>query len=324
MELARAIRALAKRPRLVAVGVLIAAAAALFSTYTLSGGKLRARSLQYSSASTQVIVDAERSVLGSVTQSFEPLSQRAWVYANFMTSPTFLDDVGKHVGLSGAQLYAAGPLTINEPRIEQEPTELKRNVEITGETKPYRLSYEAQTGAADDHDQLAGADDRSGRGARQLRRRRPARLRCALGVDGRHPAELAGRDSSARSGEWCRGRWRNQQGTGIFGVHRSVPAVVRARALRGQVPPGLARERHLGGGVGRRVERSGRQARDRRPRACSTRHLCAASREPSVRRHPGKRRRQCRRRGPSAENQVVSTLCAASKLERLSKRPRLF
>ena len=146
MELARAIRALAKRPRLVAVGVLIAAAAALFSTYTLSGGKLRARSLQYSAASTQVIVDAERSVLGSVTQSFEPLSQRAWVYANFMTSPTFLDAVGQHVGLSGAQLYAAGPLTVNEPRIEQEPTELKRNVEITGETKPYRLSYEAQTG----------------------------------------------------------------------------------------------------------------------------------------------------------------------------------
>ena len=146
MELARAIRALAKRPWLMAVGVLIAAAAALFSTYTLSGGKLRARSLQYSAASTQVIVDAERSVLGSVTQSFEPLSQRAWVYANFMTSPTFLDDVGQHVGLSGARLYAAGPLTINEPRIEQEPTELKRNVEITGETKPYRLSYEAQTG----------------------------------------------------------------------------------------------------------------------------------------------------------------------------------
>jgi hypothetical protein len=146
MELARAIRALAKRPWLVAAGVLIAAVAAMFSVYTLSGGKLKARSLQYSSASTQVIVDAQRSVLGSVTQSFEPLAQRAWVYANFMTSPTFLGIVGQPVGLSGAQIYAAGPLTVNEPRIEQEPTELKRNAEITGETKPYRLSYEAQTG----------------------------------------------------------------------------------------------------------------------------------------------------------------------------------
>ncbi len=146
MELARAIRALAKRPWLVALGVLIAAVAAMFSVYSLSGGKLKARSLQYSSASTQVIVDGERSVLGSVTQPFEPLAQRAWVYANFMASPTFLDAVGRPVGLSGAQLYAAGPLTVNEPRIEQEPTELKRNVEITGETKPYRLSYEAQTG----------------------------------------------------------------------------------------------------------------------------------------------------------------------------------
>ncbi len=146
MELARAIRALSKRPWLLAAGVLIAAVAAMFSVYTLSGGKLKARSLQYSSASTQVIVDAERSVLGSVTQPFEPLAQRAWVYANFMTSPTFLDVVGRPVGLSGAQLYAAGPLTVNEPRIEQEPTELKRNIEITGETKPYRLGYEAQTG----------------------------------------------------------------------------------------------------------------------------------------------------------------------------------
>jgi len=144
MELAYALRTLAQRPRALAVGVLIAAVAAILSVYSLNGGKLKARSLQHSSASTQVIVDSQKSVLGNATQPFEPLAQRAWVYANFMTSPSFLDVVGKQVGLTGAQLYAAGPVNVNEPRSEQEPTDLKRNVQITGETKPYRLSYEAQ------------------------------------------------------------------------------------------------------------------------------------------------------------------------------------
>lgn len=313
MELARAIRALAKRPWLVAVGVLIAAAAALFSTYTLSGGKLRARSLQYSAASTQVIVDAERSVLGSVTQSFEPLSQRAWVYANFMTSPTFLDDVGQHVGLSGARLYAAGPLTINEPRIEQEPTELKRNVEITGETKPYRLSYEAQTGLptitinsqAPTTDQAVALANSAAAGLQSY----VSHSELTDGIP--RNSRVVIRQLGPASGAVVDGGISKALAFLVFvGVFLLWCALVLYGGRFRQV---WREKRHLGGGVGRRVERSGRQARDRRTCARSTRHLCAASREPSVRRHPGKRRRQCRRRGPSAENQVVSTLCAASK-----------
>ena len=61
-----------------------------------------------------------------------------------MTSPAVLDSDRSAIGLSGEQLYAAGPVSVDEPRVEQEPTALKRNVEITGETKPYRLSFESQ------------------------------------------------------------------------------------------------------------------------------------------------------------------------------------
>lgn len=133
-----ALRELSRRRALLAVGVLIAALAAFASVY-------RGHTLRYSSANTQVLVDSQSSVLGNVAQSFEPLAARAVVYANFMTSPVVLNLIGQQVGLSGGQIYAAGPVNANEPRVEQEPTALKRNVQITGETTPYRLSFEGQS-----------------------------------------------------------------------------------------------------------------------------------------------------------------------------------
>jgi hypothetical protein len=145
MGFALAIRELWKRRLLLSIGILVAAFAAVFSVYRLDGTQLKARSLQYSSASTQVLVDSSTSVLGNIQQSFEPLSARAAVYANFMASPTVLNLIGQQVGLSGEQIYAAGPVNAQQPRVVQEPTALKRNVEISGETDPYRLSFESQS-----------------------------------------------------------------------------------------------------------------------------------------------------------------------------------
>lgn len=136
MEFALAIRDLWKHRLLLALGVLVAAGAAALSVHH--------KSLQYSGASTQVLVDSTSSVIGNANEPFEPLSGRAQVYSNFMTSPAILEAIGKQVGLAGDQIYAAGPVDANLPRVEQEPTALKRNVELTGETKPYRLSFENQ------------------------------------------------------------------------------------------------------------------------------------------------------------------------------------
>jgi hypothetical protein len=144
MEFALVLRELVRRRRTVAVGVAIAAIAAVLSVYRLDGLHLKPRSLQYSAATTQVLIDAKTSVLGNVTQPFEPLANRAVVYANFMTSPAVLDLIGKQVGLSGEQIYAAGPVSAQQPRVEQEPTALRRNIQITGETRPYRLNFESQ------------------------------------------------------------------------------------------------------------------------------------------------------------------------------------
>ena len=145
MEFALVLRELSKRRILLLVGVLVAVAAAVFSVYRVDGASLKPKTLQYSSANTQVLVDSPKSVLGNLSQSFEPLSIRASVYANFMASPAVLAVIGQQVGLSGGQIYAAGPVNPQQPRVVQEPTALKRNVEITGETNPYRLEFSNNT-----------------------------------------------------------------------------------------------------------------------------------------------------------------------------------
>jgi hypothetical protein len=142
MEFALILRELLSRRRTLAVGVAIALVAAILSVYRVDGFGLKARSLQYSSAATTVFVDTPSSVLGNLTQTFEPLQARATAFANFMASPTVLNLIGQRLGISGGQLYAAGPIDPNVPRIVQEPTAVKRNVEITGETAPYRLNFD--------------------------------------------------------------------------------------------------------------------------------------------------------------------------------------
>jgi hypothetical protein len=141
MELALVLQELLSRRRALAIGAAVALLAALMSVYRVNGFGLQARSLQHSSASTEVFVDTPSSVLGSVTQAIEPLQARATAYANFMASPAMLSLIGQRVGIAGDRLYAAGPVDTLVPRVVEEPTAIVRNVQITGETAPYRLNF---------------------------------------------------------------------------------------------------------------------------------------------------------------------------------------
>lgn len=141
MELALVLQELLSRRRALAIGAAVALLAALMSVYRIDGFGLRARSLQHSSASTEVFVDTPSSVLGSVTQAIEPLQARATTYANFMASPAMLSLIGQRAGIAGDRLYAAGPVDTLVPRVVEEPTAVVRNVQITGETAPYRLNF---------------------------------------------------------------------------------------------------------------------------------------------------------------------------------------
>lgn len=141
MELALVLQELLRRRRALAVGVVVALVAALMSVYRIEGFGLKSRGLRHSSASTAVFVDTPSSVLGSVTQAIEPLQARATAYANFMASPTMLSLIGSRDGIAGDRLYAAGPVDALVPRVVEEPTAVVRNVEIAGETAPYRLNF---------------------------------------------------------------------------------------------------------------------------------------------------------------------------------------
>jgi len=141
MEFALILRELWARKWMLALGAVVAFVAALLSVYRIDGFGLKQRTLQYSSASTVLLVDTPTSVLGDVKSEFVPLINRAQVYANFLASPGIVDMIAKRAGLKGEQLYAAGPVEPLQPRTIQEPTALKRNVEITGESTPYRLSF---------------------------------------------------------------------------------------------------------------------------------------------------------------------------------------
>ncbi len=143
MEFALVLRELWGRKRLLAVGVLVAIIAATMSVSRLDGLKLKSRSLVYSAGTTQVLVDTASSILGNNSQVFDGPDARATVFANFMTSPAVLALIGQKAGIPGDEIYAEGPVNPNVPRVVQEPTAGQRNVEITGETNPYRLTLTA-------------------------------------------------------------------------------------------------------------------------------------------------------------------------------------
>lgn len=141
MEFAIVLRSLWQQKRVLMLGVVVSVLAAISSVYRLDilGASLEPIALQYSSASTQVIVDTPTSSLGDLRSQLQPLVARATIVANVMASPASVSLIGNFAGIPGDQIYAAGPIDPLLPRTVTEPTASKRNVEITGETKPYRL-----------------------------------------------------------------------------------------------------------------------------------------------------------------------------------------
>jgi hypothetical protein len=103
--------------------------------------ELKSRSLTYSTAHTQVVVDSTPSSLGDVVANIDPLVARAGVFANILVSPSALNLIGQAAGIPGNEIYAAGPVEANEPRTVQEPTADTRSGQIVGESARYRLQF---------------------------------------------------------------------------------------------------------------------------------------------------------------------------------------
>jgi hypothetical protein len=144
MEFALVLRELGRRRKWVGLGAVIAAIVAIVAVYQvgLFPPSLHQRSLQYSTASTQVYVDSPDSSLGDVGENLQPLVDRSNVLARVLASPTLLNLIGADAGIPGGEIYATGPIEPNLTRYVQEPSEGKRAFQVARETNPYRLEFD--------------------------------------------------------------------------------------------------------------------------------------------------------------------------------------
>lgn len=144
MELARALKTLVERRRMVALGALVAAVAALLSVYQvgLFPPSLTSRTNVFATATTQILVDTPDSAFASVSNDIEPLEARASVYARFLASPTAVESIARLTGVPADAVEAQGPYEQGLPEYQQVPTAERRSSQILGERALYRLRFE--------------------------------------------------------------------------------------------------------------------------------------------------------------------------------------
>ncbi len=128
MELALALLRLWERRLWVAIGAILAIAAGV-------GGMTAFKSTVYSSASTQMVVDAPKSALGNMQTSLVPFTNRAVVFARLMVSPEALSYIGQEAGIPGTEISAQGPAEIGAPQAVHNPSVLKNGKLVVPTTK---------------------------------------------------------------------------------------------------------------------------------------------------------------------------------------------
>jgi hypothetical protein len=144
MELARTLKILWLRRRLVALGALVAVLAALLSVYRigLMPPSLESRTNVFATASTQILVDTPGSAFADLASDLDPLDARAGVFARFLASPAAVASIAHEARLPFRAIEAQGPYDLNLPVFEQEPTAEQRSSQIIGEGALYRLRFD--------------------------------------------------------------------------------------------------------------------------------------------------------------------------------------
>lgn len=145
MELVGAWRALSRRR--IAVGIVFALAvlAALSTAFKLPS--MERRSLSVGAATSQILVDSERSTLvaGAGPEQISALGTRARVYAQYLSSRDAVGKISKHSGVPEGLIMARGPFSQGTgiSNYDQQPAE-SRAQDLVEEGKRFRLVFQAQ------------------------------------------------------------------------------------------------------------------------------------------------------------------------------------
>ena len=151
MEPVQVIRQLWSRKLLVGLVIVIAALAAIFSTYRISVSPpgLHSRALTVGAASSQILVDSPKSALvdGASSGTFEALSTRAKIYGEYLSSLAARKQIAKLAGVPAASISSSGPFSsaTGQNNYENQSSEDRAN-EILQEGAQSRLVFTGQEG----------------------------------------------------------------------------------------------------------------------------------------------------------------------------------
>jgi hypothetical protein len=147
MEIADIYWTLRRRWFAVAMVLCIAAIAALLTAYrvTVSPLGLSSRVSTSGAATAQLLIDSPRSALADLTQDPVPLSTRAGIFAQFMSSNDVRDAIGRAARLRPDRITTQGPFSPTGGTINVPPPGAARGNQVADEQRAYRLNFVAQS-----------------------------------------------------------------------------------------------------------------------------------------------------------------------------------
>jgi hypothetical protein len=151
MALVETIRQLWQRKLLVGLVLVIALAAAIFSSYkvSLSPFGLEKRALTVAAASSQILVDSPDSTLveGAELGTFEALATRAKIYGQYLASLSARQEIAKLAGVPARSIATSGPFSSATGQIAySSQSSEERAGELLQEGATNRLVFTAQEG----------------------------------------------------------------------------------------------------------------------------------------------------------------------------------
>jgi hypothetical protein len=138
MEFIESLKILWSRKLLTAAIVILAIGSAV-------AVRLTVRSVPSGAATVQILVDSPDSALGNLSQETVPLTTRASVLAQVMTSAGVLEQIAASAHVPAGELTAQGPYSGPGQSLDViTPSEARSN-QLVGEGVKYRLTFVAQT-----------------------------------------------------------------------------------------------------------------------------------------------------------------------------------
>jgi hypothetical protein len=148
VELVRIIEKLWRHRLLVSAGSVLATLAALATAYhlTLLPPTMTPRSIEFGSASTQVLIDADTSPLLDLSAQLEPLSSRAEIYARLVESNEVRAAIAREAGITAEEIVIEGRGGELGARSTREPGAEQRANQLRGEAQSNRVLVVAEQG----------------------------------------------------------------------------------------------------------------------------------------------------------------------------------